>query len=129
MPTPELRAWMEQVIAGTTAGIIKWKAANPTTYTWDVPPPKMARVILQRVERIDNPQVSPGRVEQRKVSFYLLHVLDLGKPQLGQVPVLTLNGSEDSEGNAQLDRLFEIITAVITRETFDFLNSLLPGQH
>jgi 3-methyladenine DNA glycosylase/8-oxoguanine DNA glycosylase len=125
MPNPELRDWLNQTTLVTQAGTIKWRIANPTTYTWDIPAPKNGRVILQRVERVEAYQEAPGRMAQRKIVNYIMQVFDLHKPQ---TPVIQFNGADDPEANTQLEKLFEIVSSEVMRENLIFLNSLLPSE-
>ena len=123
MASPELQGWLEQVIDGTGSQRIKWKPANPTTYIWEVPPPKNGRVSLQRVERVENYAVRPGQIAQRKIVHYVLQVYDLSKPQQ---PAVAVNGAEDADANTQLEKLFQQVSSEAYRENLDFLKSLLP---
>jgi hypothetical protein len=124
MPSPEIQEWVNLVIKSTDSGDIKWKILNPTSYAWEIPAPKNARVTLQRVERMVATQTAPGRILQRKDVQYLLQVIDIGKQPS---PVVTLNGAEDPELNAQLEKLFGMVSSAATRENIDFLKSLLPS--
>jgi hypothetical protein len=125
MPNPELHDWLDQVMKATDEGTIKWRMANPTTYTWEIPAPKNGRVILQRVDRMETYQVAPGRVAQRKIVQYILQVFDLQKLQ---VPAIQLSGAEDPEANTQLEKLFGVASSAATRDSLNFLKSLLPGE-
>jgi hypothetical protein len=125
MSSPELTEWLNQVITGTDLKNIEWKQLNPTTYSWEQPG-KPGRVILQRVERVENYQAGQGRIGQRKLVQFLLQVFELPNTQN---PVITLNGAVDQEVNTQLARLYDIIASAMMRENLDFLKSLLPGPH
>jgi hypothetical protein len=126
MPSLEVRDWVNQVIHSTESGAIQWRPANPTTYTWDTRSPKAARVILQRIDRMENYRTQTGAVGQRKVFNYLLQAFDLSAQQA--TPVLTINGSEDAEANPQLENLYTIISNTTIRENIDFLKSILPAE-
>lgn len=124
MPNPEMSEWVDQVLRATEEGAIKWRASNPTTFTWDVPAPKNGRVILQRVERVEAYLIGAGQMGQRKIVHYVLQVFDLQK-QPG--PAVQINGADDSQANTQLEKLFETASSAVARGNLDFLKSLLPG--
>jgi hypothetical protein len=91
---------------------------------WETSQPRPARVVLQRVDRVEVVQAVAGRPAQRKMTTNLvLQAFDLSKPQ---TPVATLNGAEDPETNDILKTMYEAVVKVATKETLDFLNSLLP---
>jgi len=125
MLDPALAAWVEKVIADTQSRQISWKSVNPTTYLWETSPPRPARVVLQRVERVEVLQATAIRPSQRKtITTLLLQAFDLSKPQ---APVVaTLNGADDPETNDALKVMYETVARVATKETLEFLNSLLP---
>jgi hypothetical protein len=124
MLDPELKAWIDRVIADTQAGKIPWNQANPTTYTWEMNQPRPARVVLQRIERVEQLVVGPGRIQQKRTtSHFVFQVFDLTKPNL---PLLNLNGQEDPDVNEPLNRMYKAVANVESKETLEFLKSLLP---
>jgi len=124
MSSPELFEWLSLVVKGTDSGDIKWRQLNPTSYAWEQSVPRAARVILQRVDRMEPFQSSAGRVEQRKIVQYILQVWDLAKQP---APLITLNGAEDPHTNSELEKLYGVVSNVSMREDLEFLRSLLPG--
>lgn len=125
MLSPELREWLEQVIKNTEARTIKWGAPNPTTYFWEITTPTPARVVLQRIERKENYQQAPGRIATRTVVQYILTASDLRKPQ---IPEMSLNGMVEPDVNPLLEKLYTSISTVVTRDSVEFLRSLLPQK-
>lgn len=123
MSSPEIREWLDHVIAGTNSGEIKWNQMNPTTYSWVQAPPKTGQVILQRVERLETVQIANRAITQKKVTQHILQAVDPGK----RPGAVVLNGSLDPELNSQLEKLFEIVSNVATSENLSFLKSLLPN--
>lgn|ERR1700722_8937820 len=134
MVSPDLKQWVEEVTADTERKLIKWKTQNPTTYVWEVTGPPMARVVLQRVERITPPgnRIVGSAVITTKTSSYLLTAFQQGAVSIpGQpaVPVAALNGQEDSEVNAVLDKLYVAVKAAAQSDNLEFLRSLLPKKN
>jgi hypothetical protein len=128
--SPEMIEWLNQVIKGTESGSIKWKSANPTTFAWDTRTGQSpARVVLQRVERMENVVVA-GRMTSRKVPNFLLQAIQIPNPQQPgqQIPVVTITGADDPEMNAQLGKLYGLVMGVAGREHIEFLKSLLPSK-
>ena len=124
MSDPALNDWIEQLIADTRAGQIPWRLVNPTTYTWDTPQPRPARVVIQRVERTENIVLGAGRTQRKVTSSFVLQAFDLAKNQT--MPLVTLNGAEDSPANEILKKLHTEVVNWTTRASIEFLNSLLP---
>jgi len=126
MLDPELRAWIDQVVADTKSRLIVWKMVNPSTYVWEMTQPHAARVVLQRVERLNQTMIAPGRIQARKeFSHFVFQVFDLTKPA---VPIVQTNTQEDPSSADALLNLYDAVTGVESKETLNFLNSLLPKK-
>jgi hypothetical protein len=129
MASPELLEWVQQVVAETEANKIKWKTQNPTTFIWDIAGPPAARVVLQRLQRNQVVPVGGGRNTIRSASAYILSAFQQ-PPQPIQPPFqptgVTMNGQEDDEVNAPLEKLYKVVTGAVVGENLDFLRSLLP---
>lgn len=123
-----IRNWIEEVLHKTNSRTLIWRSINPTTYVWEVTSPKFGRIILQRIERIENiyrPQPSgPPRQSPVKKTNYILQVFD--NPQ-GQNPVLNISGFEDADANSMLDTLFTTVNNIEMEENLKFLRSILPS--
>ncbi len=109
----------------TTTEVIKWRSVNPTTYAWEIVTPQPARVILQRVERIENiMQTSPAppRVVQKKTTSYILQVFD----KLPAPNSIIISSADDSELSPLMEKLYATVATTATEENVRILKSLLP---
>ncbi len=131
MPSSEqgdLAAYIDELIAATKLGKISWKVVNPTTFVWETPVPKSARISLQRVERIVAVQIPaalgrPPSLQQRREVNYLFQVFDLAQSAL---PILNLDSSSEPQLNERFDALFNIVKTGVSEKTMEFLKSILP---
>lgn len=129
MASPELLEWVQQVITDTQSNKIKWKTQNPTTFIWDIAGPPPARVVIQRLQRNQPVNVSPGRTVIKSVPSYILTAFQQPPQPIQQpfqVPAVTMNGQEDDQVNGPLETLYNVASRAALGENLDFLRSLLP---
>lgn len=124
----QLLAYVDEVIAATSAGAILWKAVNPTTFVWETSTPRNARLSFQRVERVTGTvNVMVGgrpRPQQQKLTYYLFQGFDLSGPSA--TPVVNIESAEDGDLNRRFGTLFELIKTGLSERSLKFLRDILP---
>lgn len=117
-----LLAYVDEVISATSAGKIKWREVNPTTFVWEIVEPKRARVLLQRLERQTGKIIlSGGKQKPETFLAYNFQVIDA----TGSA-VVNLTSSEDDHLSEKLDRLFQLIRKGMSDKILEFLRGTLP---
>jgi hypothetical protein len=122
LESSDLRAYVDQLAEATRNGSIKWRDANPTTFIYETGSVKPAGLMLQRLERAVATKTEDGRIVPIKKFSYRFYANE------GPVNRLTIDSSGDAGVNQSLETLFELIKSEISRETLDFLKSILPAK-
>ena len=130
MPTPEhgeLQDYIGQLLEATRSGLIQWKAANPTTFTWDSPnspgTPR-GRLALQRLERTEVGLDQQNRAKVNKIPYYIFQAFELEGSSY--VQRININTSEDTTFHPLIEQLYELIRSGISRKALDFLKNVIP---
>ena len=119
---PEFQAYLDQLIESTRNGSMRWVEVNPTTFSWLVPSPRQARLLLQRVERNVPTAVPGGRTTVTKKISYVFQAFDQNNPRI------SVDSFENAELTKKLEVLFELIRSAAIRADLDFLKSILPPK-
>jgi hypothetical protein len=122
-----MKAYFSQLVDATKNGVMSWVEVNPSTYSWDTRTPVPARLTLQLVLRQQVPTREPnGQLVVRQVKSYFFQAIEV--QQVAQKVRLSVNGAEDDELNGLLETLYETIQSTISKQSLDFLKSILPPQ-
>lgn len=127
MPSPEnseLQDYIGQLLEATRSGLVRWRIANPTTFTWDSPGTARGRLILQRSERTEVSRNEQNKPITKKIPNYIFQVLELEGSNL--VQRISINSSEDAMFNPVLEELYELIKSGFSRKALDFLKNVIP---
>src|SRR6267378_2068619 len=126
MPDPEsgeIKSYVEQLIAATLGGTMKWTQVNPTTYVWDTRVPQPARLSLQRLERQElRPSLGQPIPSIQKVHSFVFQAFE-SQPGGTLIQRLGIASQENKELNQLLDKLFQTIDQLRTRQSLDFLKN------
>jgi len=129
MPDPEsgeIKSYVEQLIAATLGGTMKWTQVNPTTYVWDTRVPQPARLSLQRLERQElRPSLGQPIPSIQKVHSFVFQAFE-SQPGGTLIQRLGIASQENKELNQLLDKLFQTIDQLRTRQSLDFLKNIIP---
>lgn len=122
LESSDLRTYVDQLAEATRSSSIKWKDVNPTTFVYETGSAKPASLVLQRLERIVATKTKDGQIVPTKKYSYRFYANE------GGVNRLSIDSSEDAEVNQSLETLFDLIKSEVSRETLDFLKSILPAK-
>jgi hypothetical protein len=123
----ELKLYLDQLIEATKSGSIGWIAVNPTTFLWDTETPR-ARLTIQRLEH-QEVQQSPGKMPRFvQVGYYILQAFELVGPVSMPKLRISIDSSLDADLNSQLELLYDTISTAMSRQSLDFLKSVIPPK-
>jgi hypothetical protein len=118
----ELAKYIDDLIAVTSGGDVKWMKANPTTAVWDnARPPRPVRLVLQQVG-VPPPPPQIGRTPPVASTSYHFQAIDLSAPN---PPAIVISGAESNLLNEKLGQLFDAINTSISRKGLDFLRAVI----
>jgi hypothetical protein len=127
MPRPEDTEFMEyvdQLIESTRSGKVEWRAANPSTVTWEA---EGARLSLQRLERTRPGRTPSGLMGVVKTVSYIFQAFEVGGGAVKRfIEKMSIESESNEPINRKLDTLYDVAKTAAARKGLDFLKGVLP---